>query len=536
MAASDMNFLQVTNLNIIAKLPEIGAEDRVQHLVHDVSFSMQKGRVLGLVGESGSGKTLTAKALMGILPVGIHRTGGEIAFEGVALPVDDDKAMQNIRGKRIAMLFQDPLGSFNPLHRIGRQIGEALMHHTACSAGEAHEKIIKMLSQVGIEEPERIMKSFPHQLSGGQRQRAMLAMALMTKPDLLIADEPTTALDAAIQLQVIRALQEVKNNVTLLVISHDLGMMRALADDLCVMQDGRIVERGPTHEVLDAPKHPYTQMLVQQAEKQKPIPLSADAMAVLDVKHLHVRYPLGSSWFWKKAPTLHAVNDISFTLKQGECLGIVGESGSGKSSLGLAALRLLASEGELDFMGTPLHALQEKALRPLRKGLQIVFQDPLAALNPRLTVAACIAEGLRAHTSLTADELDAKVCTAMKDVELDPQIRFRYPHEFSGGQCQRICIARVLVMEPHVVVFDEPTSSLDRNTQFQITGLIQSLQQRLGLACLFITHDLMLARALCHNVLVMQQGVCVEYATTQQLFTAPQHDYTKMLIQAASFV
>ncbi len=537
---SDMSpiILEAKDIRIESRLAFLGQAPVIEELVHGVSFVLRKGRVLGLVGESGSGKSLTAKALMGIFPAGIHLTGGGVNFKGESLPIQDGQAMQAVRGKRISMLFQDPLSAFNPLHRVGRQIGESLTLHTKFSSKEIHYKTVALLKKLGIDDAERIMQSFPHELSGGQRQRAMLAMALIAEPDILIADEPTTALDAAIQLQVVEMLRSVKNTVALIVISHDLNMMHSLADDVYVMQEGKVVESGTAHDVFSAPKHPYSKMLLQRTDSQEDVPViqKLQAATVLTVQDLEVQYPLGKAWPWQRKAVHTAVHKTSFSLEEGECLGIVGESGSGKTSLGLAILRLISSRGNITFLDTPLQSMQGENLRSMRQKFQIVFQDPLAALNPRMSVFDCIAEGLRAFNTHTPQEITAKVTRVLEDVELDPDIAHRYPHEFSGGQCQRICIARTLIMEPRCILFDEPTSSLDRNTQFQITQLIKNLQKKLHLACIFITHDLSLVRALCHNILVMQNGYVVEHATAQQLFAKPEKEYTILLLEAANIL
>ncbi|MFV0421037.1 ABC transporter ATP-binding protein [Oleidesulfovibrio sp.] len=527
--------LSVEDLRIgFGAMAQKGATDIVD-VVHGVSFALRRGKVLGIVGESGSGKSLTARAVMGLLPAGATVRGGKVLFNGKPLPVSNDEAMRAVRGRRIAMLFQDPLSSFNPLHRIGRQIGEGLAVHRRWDKEKIKKRVAGLLEQAGMDDPQRIMNSFPHQLSGGQRQRAMLAMALADEPDILIADEPTTALDAAVQRQVIDLLLSLRASLslTLIVISHDLPMMRSLADEVCVMQHGRIVETGSADRIFASPQHPYTRMLMDSGKDDVPVSVHSDAAPVLEVRGLNVRYPAGSSWFGRVRRYHHAVRDVSFALRRGECLGVVGESGSGKSSLGLAVLRLIASQGEVSFSGVPLHVLNEKELRSHRSRLQIVFQDPLAALNPRLSVQECIAEGLRAQGGMTETAMEERVISAMREVELDPEMRHRYPHEFSGGQCQRVCLARALVMQPECIIFDEPTSSLDRNTQFQVVRLLKTLQQRHGLAGVFIAHDLSLVRRICHRVLVMQHGDVVEAGDTASVFAAPQHAYTRRLLEAA---
>lgn len=519
------------------RLTFAGAQDPSPALVvNDISFELKKGDVLGLVGESGSGKSLTAKAIMGVLPLGCRNVGGSISFDGQDLLTLSEDELCQLRGNRVAMLFQDPLNSFNPLHRIGRQIGEGVAIHKKWSREKIDQRVEYLLDRVGMGDSRRIMKSFPHQLSGGQRQRAMLAMMIANEPDILIADEPTTALDAVIQEQVLDLLSELRGEfgLTILMISHDLAMVRRIADRLCVMQNGQIIEQGDARRIIESPEHPYTRMLLRQDDGAVSSPVPEDVETVLEVNDLNVFYRSGEPLLpWQKPPQLHAVRNVSLTLRKGECLGIVGESGSGKSSLGLAILKLIRSQGQICFRGTDLDKIDERQMQKLRREIQIVFQDPLAALNPRLSVHQCIAEGLEAQQGLDACEIERRVIEALNEVELDESMRHRYPHEFSGGQCQRICLARALVMKPSCIIFDEPTSSLDRNTQFQVIALLRRLQQQLGLASLFITHDLTLVRSLCSKVMIMQQGQVVEHGDCETVYRQPRHEYTQKLLAAA---
>lgn len=522
--------IQVSDLSI-----GFGSTTPETATVRNVSFQLERGEVLGLVGESGSGKTLTARALMGLLPAGGKVISGRVELNGSSIIDLTEPALRVLRGNRIAMLFQDPLGCLNPLHRIGRQIGEGLALHKKYKPAEVDARVSSLLQQVGMDDTERYMAAFPHQLSGGQRQRAMLAMALANEPDVLIADEPTTALDAAVQQQVLDLLLTLRNRMSIILISHDLPMMRRAADRICVMRNGIIVEQGITTRLFSMPRHPYTCMLLDTGPDMPPHPVPESAPEVLRVEQLNVHYPAGSTWYGRTSNWLPAVENAGFTLKQGECLGVVGESGSGKSSLGLALLRLMDSTGKVHFDGTELHGISESRLRQIRTKLQIVFQNPLSSLNPRLSVQECIAEGLiaaRLHRD-NQGHTEEMVIHAMREVELDPELRHRYPHELSGGQCQRICIARALIMQPRCIVFDEPTSSLDRNTQYQVVHLLRTLQQRHGMASLFITHDLSLVRQLCHRVLIMHNGRIVESGCTADVFSAPRHSYTRMLLDAA---
>ena len=503
--------------------------------VRGVDISVSRGEILGVVGESGSGKSLTALALMHLLPPGARVLSGTMLLDGEDLTDASEERMRSLRGRRVSMLFQDPQGSFNPLHRVGRQIGEALAVHRRWKPERIRVRVAELLCEVGMDDHERFMRAFPHQLSGGQRQRAMLAMALANEPDVLIADEPTTALDAEVQQQVVDLLLRLREarGLSMLVISHDLPMMHRLADRVCVMRKGEVVEHGPAARIFGAPQHPYTRLLMDTGGDEPAPEPAMEATPVIDVCGLNVSYPVGTNWLGRAKRRLHAVRNASFSVARGESLAVVGESGSGKSSLGLAVTRLIASEGDILFAGARLDGTSSKRMRPLRRKLQIVFQSPLGALNPRLSVRDCIAEGLEARPGPGPKEVDARVAAVMREVELDPAMRHRYPHEFSGGQCQRICIARALVMEPDCIVFDEPTSSLDRSTQFQVVDLLRGLHRTRGLASLFITHDLALVARLCHRVMIMRDGCVIETGRTRDVFRAPGHAYTRRLLAAA---
>ncbi|PIE65765.1 MAG: microcin ABC transporter ATP-binding protein [Desulfobacterales bacterium] len=501
-----------------------------------VSFSLYKGEVLGIVGESGSGKSLTARAIVGLLPNNCYRSSGSIQLEDTELTTLSDDELCTIRGRRIGLVFQDPLSCFNPLHRIGKQIGEGLAIHQQVTQKEIDTRVSELMHLTGLTDTTRLMNSFPHQLSGGQRQRAMVAMMLAAGPDILIADEPTTALDAIIQQQVLDLLNSLKKSMSLsmILISHDLAMVRQVADRIVVMQNGCIVERGACEEVFHNPQHSYTRSLLRRDTGRAQKTGGDNEPVVLSVKDFNIFYPQGQALLpWKKPAQLNAVKNVSFELRRGECLGIVGESGSGKSSLGLGISALIPSRGKVSVHGEDISKMSKEALKKLRANLQIVFQDPLAALNPRLSVEECIAEGLKAQKKFSQQEISIKVTGAMEAVELDPAMRHRYPHEFSGGQCQRICLARALILEPACIIFDEPTSSLDRNTQFQVLDLLRRLQKKYGLASIFITHDLGLVESLCGRVMIMHNGEIVEKGTTEDIFSTPTHSYTRELLKAA---
>ncbi|HET8730175.1 MAG TPA: ABC transporter ATP-binding protein [Moraxellaceae bacterium] len=504
--------------------------------VRNASLTIGRGQMLALVGESGSGKSLTALSILRLLP-GHARVEGNIRFQGEDLGRAPDKRLRQVRGHKIAMIFQEPMTSLNPLHSIEKQISEVLFVHQGLRREQARARTLELLTLVGIRDPEQRLASYPHELSGGQRQRVMIAMALANDPELLIADEPTTALDVTLQAQILDLLKSLQQRLGLavLLISHDLTLVRRYADHVVVMKGGETVESNSTEALFAAPQHEYTCQLLSATPSGAPVPLPTEERTLLEVDHLAVRFPLGKTFFGKPRSFIDAVDDVSLRLKAGESLGIVGESGSGKSTLAFAVLRLIPAAGRVCFLGRELLPLRQKELRPLRRDMQIVFQDPYGSLSPRLTVGEIIGEGL-AVQGMPAAERESAVIDALNSVHLDPAVRHRYPHEFSGGQRQRIAIARALVLKPQLVILDEPTSALDRTVQRQIIDLLRELQSRYGFACLFISHDLAVVRVFCHRVLVMQQGRIVECQDNQRLFHSPETDYTRRLLEAAGLV
>ncbi|MGB8713661.1 MAG: ABC transporter ATP-binding protein [Onishia taeanensis] len=506
--------------------------------VKDLSFSIHAGETLALVGESGSGKSVSSTAAMRLLPE-LARPSGAIRWHGGEQPEDllqvSAKRIRQLRGNEISMIFQEPMTSLNPLHRIGRQIIEVLTKHTALRGQAARQHALTLLEQVGIPEPERRLASYPHELSGGQRQRVMIAMALACEPKLLIADEPTTALDVTVQAQILALLKDLQQRygMAILFITHDLGIVRHFADRVCVMRHGERVESGPTAELFADPQHAYTRMLIDAEPRGRKAPVTDEAPLLLEAHDLRVRFPLKKRLF-RPAEYFEAVRGIDLSVKRGQTLGIVGESGSGKSTLGRALLRLLDSRGDIRFDDTALDGLDSAAMRPLRSRMQVVFQDPFGSLSPRMTVGEIIGEGLRVHAPLLGRrERDAKVQEALSDVALDPAMRHRYPHEFSGGQRQRIAIARALVLKPEFLLLDEPTSALDRSVQATVIDLLRDLQHKHDLTYLFISHDLAVVRALADSVLVMKDGKVIEQGDTEALFSQPRHTYTRELMRAA---
>jgi len=505
--------------------------------VKGVSFDIQRGETVALVGESGSGKSVTALSILKLLPYPqAHHPGGAVLFKGKDLMTASTQELRAIRGGPISMIFQEPMSSLNPLHRVERQIGEALKTHQGLGRTTARARTLELLKEVGIPDPEAKLQAFPHQLSGGQRQRVMIAMALANNPDLLIADEPTTALDVTVQAQILELLRtlQTRYGMAILFITHDLGIVRKMADITHVMTGGEIVESGPTESIFASPRHAYTKKLLAAEPRGKPPVSVPGARPVLEAKGLKVWFPVRKGIFMRTTDHFKAVDDIDIMVREGETLGVVGESGSGKTTLGRALLRLIASRGDIAFVGRSIDALSWQAMRPLRKDMQIVFQDPYGSLSPRMAIAEIVAEGLEVHQKdLGRTEIEARVVQALVEVGLDPETRFRYPHEFSGGQRQRIAIARAMALKPKFVVLDEPTSALDMSVQANVVDLLRELQQRHNLSYLFISHDLRVVRALANDILVMRDGKAVEYGPAAEIFDRPKSEYTRALMAAA---
>ena len=528
-AAPDDPVLAVSNLTVGFR-----QGSQVITAVRGVSFTVGRGETVALVGESGSGKSVTALSTVALLgPNAV--LGGSIRYEGQEMVGAPEPALRRVRGNDISFIFQEPMTSLNPLHTLERQLAESLALHQGLSGRAARARIIALLTKVGIDNPEGRLADYPHQLSGGQRQRVMIAMALANGPELLIADEPTTALDVTIQAQILDLLADLKRSegMSLLFISHDLGVVRRIADRVCVMQGGEIVEQGPAEQIFADPQHPYTRRLLAAAPQGNPDPVPADAPEIVRTEHLRVWFPVQRGFLRRTVGHVKAVNDASVRVRAGETLGIVGESGSGKTTLALAIMRLIESDGPVVFMGQDLSGLPARALRRLRRDMQIVFQDPFGSLSPRMTAQEIIAEGLGVHAVNPETPHHDQVAAIMAEVGLDPAMMGRYPHEFSGGQRQRIAIARAMILRPKVIVLDEPTSALDMTVQVQIVDLLRDLQRKHGLAYLFISHDLRVVRAVSHQIVVMKQGDIVETGPAEQVFTAPQTDYARELLTAA---
>ena len=502
--------------------------------VKNVSLTIRKGETVALVGESGSGKSVTALATVSLINQSADITGS-VKYCGKEIINTSNKDLRKIRGNDISFIFQEPMTSLNPLHTIERQLSESLKLHQGLKGSKVTEKILDLLSKVGIDEAHRKISNYPHQLSGGQRQRIMIAMALANKPDLLIADEPTTALDVTIQAQILELLANIQKSegMGMLFITHDLSVVRRIADRVCVMKDGEIVEAGATNEIFSSPNHEYTKKLLNAEPSGFPKPIKSNAFEIINIKNLKVWFPIVKGLLRKVVGNVKAVNDASLNIAQGETLGIVGESGSGKTTLALAIMRLISSKGQITFMGNKLDGLTNKQLKPFRRDIQMVFQDPYGSLSPRFTIEQIISEGLDVHNLDKGQNRRAMVENILIEVGLEKNMIDRYPHEFSGGQRQRIAIARAMILKPKLLILDEPTSALDMTVQVQIVKLLLDLQIKYGLAYLFISHDLRVIRALSHKVIVMYNGNIVETGTNKEIFESPKSNYTKELISAA---
>jgi microcin C transport system ATP-binding protein len=524
--------LSVRDLSVTFDAPD-GAVRAVRH----VSFDIARGETVALVGESGSGKSVTALSIMQLLPYPLARhPSGSIRFAGQELLAASESVLRRVRGNRIAMVFQEPMTSLNPLHTIEKQVNEVLYVHKGLRRAAARARTLELLRLVGLPEAERRLDAYPHQLSGGQRQRVMIAMALANEPDLLIADEPTTALDVTIQAQILALLRDLRKRfgMALLLITHDLGIVRKMADRVNVMTGGEIVEAGATEDIFRRAQHPYTRHLLAAEPKDLPRAPRPGAPVIMQARDARVWFPITSGLLRRARGYVKAVDGVSVTVREGQTVGVVGESGSGKTTLGLALLRLIASQGSIEFRGREIQGLRARALRPLRREMQVVFQDPYGALSPRLSIAQIVQEGLDVHgLGGSGEERRALIDEALREVGIDPASRDRYPHEFSGGQRQRIAIARAMVLRPSFVVLDEPTSALDMSVQAQIVDLLRDLQVRHDLAYLFISHDLKVVRALSDEILVMRDGRVVEQGPTAQIFDAPREAYTRALMAAA---
>jgi len=522
--------LDVQNLSVSFR-----QDGKLTPAVKGISFHLERGETVALVGESGSGKSVSALSTVSLLGDTAH-VEGSVTYDGQQMIGANEALLRKVRGNDISFIFQEPMTSLNPLHTIDKQLAESLTLHQGLTGAALHQRILELLAKVGINDAESRLGSYPHQLSGGQRQRVMIAMALANKPDVLIADEPTTALDVTIQAQILDLLKDLKDSegMGLLFITHDLGVVRRIADRVCVMQHGEIVEQGPTKDIFDNPQHPYTQKLLGAEPTGRPAPVPVGAEVVAQTEHLKIWFPIQQGLLRRTVGHVKAVNDATISVRAGETIGIVGESGSGKTTLALAIMRLIASEGGITFMGQNVRKWSTKDLRRLRKDMQIVFQDPFGSLSPRMTCMQIIAEGLGIHKVDPDRDKRELVHDVMVEVGLDPATMDRYPHEFSGGQRQRIAIARAMVLRPRLLVLDEPTSALDMTVQVQIVDLLRALQVKYGLAYLFISHDLKVVRAMSHRVIVMKRGDVVEYGDADALYDNPQTEYTRTLLQAAT--
>ncbi len=523
--------LKIENLSVDFK-----TAGSVVHAVKQVSLDIHRGETMALVGESGSGKSVTAHSILRLLPYPqASHPSGVIYFDNLETLGASDDQIRSIRGNKIGMIFQEPMTAFNPLHTVERQINEVLTLHKGLTESQASQRTLELLQLVGIENAASRMSSYPHELSGGQRQRAMIAMALANNPELLIADEPTTALDVTVQAQVIDLLKSLQRQLemSVLLITHDFSVVRKFADRIAVMYQGEIVESANSDDLFANPQHDYTKLLMRSDPGGTPCPVQGDAETIVKTEALKVWFPIRKGILKRVKDHVKAVDGITIRVRRGHSLGIVGESGSGKTTLGLAILRLINSEGGITFQNVSIDGYNKKHMRPLRKEMQVVFQDPFGSLSPRMSIAKIIEEGLNIHKPQKKDRFEEEIIKVLEDVGLDPDVRHRYPHEFSGGQRQRIAIARALVLKPKLIILDEPTSSLDRSVQFQVINLLKDLQVKYGLTYLFITHDLKIVKALCHDVIVVKSGMVVESGPAQKVFQSPEHGYTKSLLSAA---
>lgn len=505
-------------------------------VVHGIDLSVESGEILALIGESGCGKTVTAQSVLRLLPPSIIRyPQGEIIFCGKNIMTLTDSELQDIRGNDIGMIFQEPMSSLNPLHTVEKQLSETMILHKAINPKDSRDYVMQSLIKVGIREPEKKVNAFPHQLSGGERQRMMIAMALANKPKLLIADEPTTALDVTVQRQILDLIKQLQEemHMAILFISHDLNIVKNIADRVAVMKDGKLMETGIKTQIFNNPKHSYTQELLSYEKDNIPPKSNPEAPVIIRLKDLKVWFPVRRGVLKRIKGYVKAVDGVDMQIKQGTTLGVVGESGSGKTTLGKAILKLEKSEGEINFLQHSLHNLKEKDIRVLRKQMQIIFQDPFGSLNPRMSIEQIIGEGLVIHNTGMPEEQIKMIINVMNEVGLDPNQRFRYPHEFSGGQRQRVAIARALVLKPKFIILDEPTSSLDRSIQFQIVNLLKELQKNHNLSYMLITHDLKVVKSICHDLVIMHKGKVVEAGSARDIFSRPQAEYTKTLLASA---
>ena len=529
-----MTLLDVRNLDVFFDTPEgriVGAQD--------ISFQIEPGRTTALVGESGSGKTVSAMSILQLLPypVATHSERSQVLWKGSNLLQADQKTLRSLRGNEISMIFQEPQISLNPVQKVDRQVAEIIMTHQRMDMRKARQMVPELLEDVGLRDPKRQARSYPHELSGGQRQRVMIAMALANNPDLLIADEPTTALDVTVQAQILELLRQKQRerNMAMLLITHDLDVVRAMADDVTVMERGAVVEAGARDDILVSPAHPYTRKLVDSQPSGEPNPLPENAKTVVETTDLKVHFPILAGVLKRQVGAVKAVDGVTLSIREGETLGVVGESGSGKSTLGMALLRLVSSTGPIVYLDRSIDGYEPKQMVPLRREMQVVFQDPFSSLSPRMSVSEIIGEGLSIHAQgLSDEETEQRVIEALEVVGLDPAARHRFPHEFSGGQRQRIAVARALILQPKLLILDEPTSALDMTVQAQLLELLRKLQADLGLAYLFISHDLKVVRSMSHQVLVMQGGKVVEAGPAQTLFNEPKELYTRALLKAAT--